>query len=223
MATQLALDVTILPGLLILSLELTLLMTSGYIIACISLRQSDSRLALAQGMLIGPALWVLIANYLLHVVPGLAGGYVSLATLVALAIILAWRNPSALRVSLHCLLGFMVAALTLFWLALTSRQLLNIPDEHIHIAIASTIHFGSHPPILAWNPSVDLAYHYGSDMMLGLLTPPFGPNLAFVTEILGAYLWTSFALLIVSLLLRHRSRVFIVALAHYFSQPAHGH
>ena len=207
------LDPTILPGLLILSLQIVSLMISGYIIARISLRQSDRRLALAQGMLIGPALWILIANFLLHIIPGLAGGYISWGLLVALALALAWKHLNDLWSTPRCLLGFIVAAIPVFWLALASRQLLHIPDEQIHIAIASTIRFGSHPPILAWNPHVPLSYHYGTDMMIGLSTPPIGPDIALVTEILGAYLWTSFVLLVLALLLRLKSLACVVALA----------
>ena len=40
-----------------------------------------------------------------------------------------------------------------------------------------------------------------SDLLVGLLTPPVGPDLAFVQELLGAYAWTAFALVVVTALL----------------------
>ena len=48
-------------------------------------------------------------------------------------------------------------------------------------------------------------YHYGIDLLIGLLTPPVGPDLAFVTELLGAYAWTSFVLVVITGLLRRAS------------------
>ena len=39
-------------------------------------------------------------------------------------------------------------------------------------------------------------------MLIGLLAPPFGPDLSFTTELLGAYIWTSFALVVAMAILR---------------------
>ena len=50
--------------------------------------------------------------------------------------------------------------------------------------------------MLPWNPSQPAPYHYGIDMLVGLLAPPAGPDLAFVNELLGAYIWTSLALVV---------------------------
>ena len=39
-------------------------------------------------------------------------------------------------------------------------------------------------------------------MLIGLLAPSVGPNLVFVTELIGAYVWTSFALVVATALLQ---------------------
>ena len=64
------LDPTFLPGLLLLAAELIALAAVGYVVVRVALRQTDERMALAQGLVVGPALWGLIVNFVLHVVPG---------------------------------------------------------------------------------------------------------------------------------------------------------
>ena len=86
-------------------------------------------------------------------------------------------------------------------------------DDAIHTALPASIRAGAYPPELAWNPGVPLAYHYGADLLIGLLAPPVGPDLAFVTELVGAYLWTGFVLAIVTLLRKHGSWLGALALA----------
>ena len=56
-------------------------------------------------------------------------------------------------------------------------------------------------------------YHYGLDLLVGLLTPPVGPDLAFVTEFLGAYIWMSFALLVIATLIQRGSWLVALPLA----------
>ena len=74
-------DPAVVPGLLLLALELlarrwkTRLRQRaavGYVVARVALRQSDDRMALAQGLVIGLALWGLLVNFVLHVLPGAA-------------------------------------------------------------------------------------------------------------------------------------------------------
>ena len=71
--------------------------------------------------------------------------------------------------------------------------------------IPATIRAGNWPPRLPWNPDLNLAYHYGVDLLTALLTPPAGPDLAFTSEVLGAFAWTSFILLVGTLILRRGS------------------
>ena len=194
---------SVLPGLLLLAAQLLVLAAVGYIIAHTALRQSYTPLALAQGLVIGLALWGLLANVMLRVVPGLAGAMATWGVTLALAAALAWRARAALRPPPRTLAGFGLATLAVFWIALASRQLLSIPDEDIHLAISSTIQAGQFPPVLSWIPDMPLPYHYGADLLIALLTPPAGPDFAFTTEVLSAYIWTGFAMVIATVLLRH--------------------
>ena len=194
------LDPTILPGLFLFALELLALAAVGFVVARVVLKQTDDRMALAQGMVIGPAIWGLVVSVLLHVVAGLAGAFVGWVVVLASGVGLAWRGKSGLQVAPSTLAGFGAAALALLWIGLASRQLLGIPDDAIHTALPATIRAGTYPPELAWNPGVPLAYHFGVDLLIGLLTPPTGPDLAFVTELMGAYFWTGLVLVVVTLL-----------------------
>ena len=190
------------PGLLLLVLELLVLTAVGYIVARLALRQSDDLMALAQGMLIGPALWGIVANFILHLVPGRGGALVSWMTLLALAIGLAWRSPRLLRPKILDAIGLATVALSIFWAMLAARQLLHITDAENHLGLAAYIGEGGWPPIFSYNPGQPLLYHYGADLLIGLLAPPVGPDLPFTTEFLGAYVWTGFALVLAMLLRR---------------------
>ena len=101
--------------------------------------------------------------------------------------------------------GIGVAALTLFWVALASRQLLTIPDVANHMGLSASIRAGAFPPAFFWTPEFLAPYHYGQDLLIGLLAPPVGPDLAFTTELLGAYGWASFVLVVVTALLGRAS------------------
>lgn len=204
-------DPTVLPGFLLLAAELLALAIVGFVVVRVVLGQTDDRLALAQGLIVGLALWGLLANFLLHLLPGLAGAVATWIITLGLAAALARRAPAAIRLPFQSLAGFGLAALAIFWVALASRQLLSIPDEDIHLAISATIEAGQFPPVLSWIPDQPLPYHYGADLLIALLTPPVGPDLAFTTEVLGAYAWTGFALVVATALLR-RSGVSAVIL-----------
>ncbi len=173
--------------------------------ARVALRQTDDRLALAQGLVIGLALWGLIVNFVLHIFPGLAGALAGWIVVLGLGAGLAWRQRHDLSVAPRTIAGFGLAVTAIFWVALASRQLLIIPDEVLHTMVPATIRAGGWPPTLGWNPDLELAYHHGPDLLVGLLTPPTGPDLAFTTEILGAYVWTALVLLSAALLLRSGS------------------
>ena len=196
-------DPIVVPGLLLLAGELLVLATVGFVVARVALGQTDARMALAQGLVIGPALWGLIVNFVLHLLPGLAGAVAGWVVLLACGAVLAWRAPSALRLPPRTVVGFLGATLAVFWVALAGRQLLSIPDEDIHLAISATIRAGQFPPVLSWIPDMPLPYHYGADLLIGLLMPPVGPDLAFTTEVLGAYIWTGFFLVVATALMRH--------------------
>ena len=194
-------------GLLILAAELLALATVGFVVARVVLCQSEIRLAMAQGLVLGPALWGLTVNFVAHLLPGRAAALAAWMILLSAGIVLARRSPQSLRIQPRLLLAFAIASIAVFWIALACRQLLGIPDELLHSMIPATIQAGGWPPSLAWNPGVNLAYHHGIDLLVALLAPPIGPDQAFTTEMLGAYAWTSLILIIAAALLRSGSRL----------------
>ena len=100
---------------------------------------------------------------------------------------------------------FALAAVALFWLALASRQTSGIPDVAMHLGLPASIRSGGFPPELPWTPGAPAPYHYGVDLLGGLLAPPSGPDPAFVQEMLGAYAWISLVLVVATALLRRVS------------------
>ena len=193
-------DPSVLPGLLLLALELLALAAVGYVVARVALRQRDDLAALAQGMVIGPALWGLGVNFVLYAVPGMGGALVGWGAVLALGAALARRAPRTIRLPARRLAGFTAAALAIFWVMLAARQLLKIPDPEIHLGLAANIRAGGWPPTTPWNPDMPVYYHHGVDLLIGLLAPPAGPNPVFVTELIGAYAWTGFALVVATAL-----------------------
>ena len=85
-------DPAVLPGLLLLAAEIGVLAAVGFVVARVALRQTDDRMALAQGLVVGPALWGLIVNVVMHAVPGLAGAIVGWGITLG-----AWRRPGVAR------------------------------------------------------------------------------------------------------------------------------
>ena len=198
-------DPAVVPGLLLLAAELAALAAVGYVIVRAVLRQDDERMALAQGLVVGPALWGVIVNFVLYVVPGLAGAAVGWGVMLALGAVLAWRAPRPIRPRPRTLAGFALAVLALFWIALASRQLLTVQDWSIQLGLAASIQAGTFPPELPWNPGTPVHYHHAPSLLVGLLAPPVGPDLAFVSELLDSYGWTSFILVVAVAVLRRGS------------------
>ena len=206
-------DPAVIPGLLLLASELVVLAAVGYVVVRVALRQTDERAALAQGLVVGLALWGLIVNFVLYVVPGLAGAAVGWGFTLTLGTVLAWRSSRSIWPRPRVVAGFAAAGLALFWAALASRQLMLIPDPPIHLGLAATFRAGGFPPELPWNAGTLVRYHHATDLLVGLLAPPFGPDLAFVSELLGAYAWTSFVLVVATALLQRASLFSVLILA----------
>ncbi len=198
-------DPAVIPGLLLLALELLTLAAVGYVVVRVALRQTDDRMALAQGLVIGPALWGLAASFILHAIPGRAGALAGWILVLAVAARLAWREREMLQLPVRTAAAFAAAWLALFSIVLAIRQTLSIPDADIHLGLASFIRAGGYPPTLPWNPGQPFAYHFGVDMLIGLLAPPFGPDLAFTTEVLSAYAWIGLLLVVATLVLQRGS------------------
>ena len=199
------LDPAVIPGLLLLAAELAALAAVGYIVVRVVLRQGDDRVALAQGLVVGLALWGLIVNFVMYAIPGLAGAGVGWGLTLALGAVLARRAPGPMWPRPRIAAGFAVVVLALMWAALASRQLMVIPDPPIHLGLAATIRAGGFPPELPWHAGTLVRYHHGADLLVGLLAPPAGPDLAFVSELLGAYAWTSLVLIVAAAVLQRGS------------------
>lgn len=206
-------DPAVIPGLLLVAAELLALAAVGYVVARIALRQTDDRLALAQGLVIGPALWGLIVNFLLHLFPGMAGALAGWLVVLALTIALIWRAPTPITPRLRTAIGIAAAGSVVFLIALAARQHWGIPEPHTHLGLAARIQSGGWPLVFPWNPDQPFIYHYGFDLLVGLLAPFSGPNLAFTTELLNAYIWTSYALVIVTTLLNRTGWMSLIVLA----------
>ncbi len=204
-------DPAVIPGLLVLAAELIVLAAVGFVVVRVALRQTDDRMALAQGLVVGPALWGFIASFVLFAIPGRAAGIVAWGVMLLLGAALVLRTREPIWPRARTVAGIVTAALALFWVALASRQLMPIPDPELHLGLSASIQAGGFPPVLPWNPWLPAQYHHGVDLLVALLAPPAGPDLAFVTELLGAYVWMSFVLVVGVLVLKRGS--WIVALA----------
>ena len=123
-------DLTVIPGLLLLAAELAALAAVGYVVVRVALQQADARLALAQGLVVGPALWGIVVSFALYVLPGLAGAAVGWGIVVTLGGVLAWRAPRPICPQPRVAAGFVVAALAVFWVALASRQTMSVVDPY---------------------------------------------------------------------------------------------
>ena len=155
----------------------------------------------------------LIVNFALFLWPGYAGALVGWAVVVTIGAGMAWRGRARIGVNPRLAMGVGATFLVLFWIALAGRQLLPNPDPYIHHGFIGGMRAGGpHPPELPWNPGLAVPYHYGVDLLIALLAPPVGPDPAFVTELLGAWVWTSYALIVGTLLLRRGSWLAAVTL-----------
>ena len=198
-------DPAVVPGLLFLLAELVALAGVGYVIVRVALRETDQRVALAQGLVVGPAIWGVVVNLVMYVLPGMAGAVAGWIFVLALAAVLLWRSPKPVRPRLRTAALFALVAFAIFWIALTSRQTWGINDHPTHLGLAASIRAGVFPPEMPWTPGAPAFFHYGADLLNGVLAPPSGPNPAFVEELLGAYVWMSFALVVATALLRRAS------------------
>ena len=206
-------DGAVVPGLLFLLAEFVTLAGVGYVIVRAALRETDDRIALAQGLVVGPAIWGVVVNLVMYALPGLPGAVAGWIFVLALAAVLIWRAPKPVRPRLRAAAGFALAALALFWAALASRQMLGIPDTYTRIGLSASIRVGGFPPEFPWNPGTHAPYHYGVNLLNGLLAPPFGPDLVFMEELLGAYAWICLVLVVATALLRRASGFAVLAVA----------
>ena len=85
-------DPSVVPGLLFLLAELVALAGVGYVIVRTALREKDDRVALAQGLVVGPAIWGVVVNLVMYVLPGLPGAVAGWIFVLALAAVLVWHS-----------------------------------------------------------------------------------------------------------------------------------
>ncbi len=79
-------DPSVVPGLLFLLAELVALVGVGYVIVLVALRETDRRVALAQGLIVGPAIWGVVVNLVMFVLPGMAGAIAGWVFVLALTV-----------------------------------------------------------------------------------------------------------------------------------------
>jgi len=104
-------DPAVVPGLLLLAAELVALAAVGFVVVRVALGQTDDLLALAQGLVVGLALWGLVTNFVVYLLPGLAGALVGWMVVLAIGAGIAWRRPKRLGVQPRVAAGFAVAVL----------------------------------------------------------------------------------------------------------------
>ena len=90
-------DASIVPGLLFLLVEVAALTAVGYVIVRVALREEDDRVALAQGLVVGPAIWGVVVNIAMYALPGMVGAVAGWIFVLALAAVLTWRAPKPIR------------------------------------------------------------------------------------------------------------------------------
>ena len=88
-------DPAVIPGLLVLAAELIVLAAVGFVVVRVALRQTDDRMALAQGLVVGPALWGFIASFVLFAIPGRAAGIVAWGVMLLLGAALVFAHARA--------------------------------------------------------------------------------------------------------------------------------
>ena len=64
-------DPSVVSGLLFVLAELAALAGVGYVIVRVALRETDHRVALAQGLVVGSAIWVVVVNLVMYALPGM--------------------------------------------------------------------------------------------------------------------------------------------------------
>ena len=198
-------DVGLLPGLLLFALELAAIGVFGYVVVRGLLGQAPGYLAASQGLIAGLALWGLLLNAAFYVAPGAVGVVLAWLAAAVLTAILIWKKRVEPRPALSAAATFAAICLPVFWISLSARQLLWIPDIGAHVPLTASMMAGNFPPAFPWNPNEAANYHYGPDLIIGGLEAGTGLGYVLVTELLGAFSVTALFLIVGGLLNRNRS------------------
>ena len=64
-------DPAVVPGLFFMLAEVVALAAVGYVIVRVALQETDDRVALAQSLVVGPAIWGVVVNLVMYAIPRL--------------------------------------------------------------------------------------------------------------------------------------------------------
>ena len=143
----------------------------------VALRETDHRVALAQGLVVGPAIWGVVVNLAMYALPGIPGAIAGWIFVLALAAVLVWRfaeiGPPA---AAHG--GGVQPHGTRHLLGGARQQAAPVGDrrDSIHLGLAASIRAGGFPPELPWNPGTPAPYHYGVRSAERPAGPAVGPG-----------------------------------------------
>ncbi len=198
-------DVGLLPGFALFAIQVGAIAIFGYVVVRGLLGQKPGYLAAAQGLIAGLALWGLLVNAAFYVAPGAIGVVLAWSAAAMLTVVLIWKKRVEPRPSRSAAATFAAIFLPVFWIALSARQLLWVPDIGVHVPLTASMMAGNFPPAFPWNPNEPAFYHYGPDLIIGALEAGTGLGYVLVTELLGAFSVTALFLIVGSLVARNRS------------------
>ena len=174
-------DAARLPGLCLLAIELGALAGLGYTVIRVLLGQRCGYLAAAQGLVVGLVLWGALLNALFYLVPGFNAVILTWLCVGILTIILVRKGRVRPYPRFLAAATFATVVFAVFWVALSARQLLWVPDIGAHIPLTASMMVGNFPPTFPWNPSEPSFYHYGPDLLIGGLEAGTGLGYVIVT------------------------------------------
>ena len=198
-------DVGLLPGLALFALQIAAIAIFGYVVVRGLLGQKPGPLAAAQGLIAGLAFWGLLVNAAFYVAPGAIGVVLAWSAAAMLTAVLIWKKRVEPGPTRSAVATFAAIFLPVFWIALSARQLLWVPDIGVHVPLTASMMAGNFPPAFPWNPNEPAYYHYGPDLIIGALEAGTGLGYVLVTELLGAFSVTALFLIVGSLVARNRS------------------
>lgn len=171
------------PGALILLGVFCLWGLGGYLLADAAYRL-ERRERLLAGLALGMVLSVWLANLLAHWLAAPTAFWASVLAVPVLGLIAAYAQRGRGRTELAPS-GWWALALALamaVFFVLLGRGL-GILDDRKNLSFISTIAFGDVPPGFYMNPGIDPAYHYGFQLLGGMLA-----------RLAGMYPWSAFDL-----------------------------
>ncbi len=199
-----AIEAGLLPGFSLLAVEIGAIAVLGYVVVRGLMGQAAGYLAAFQGLIVGLALWGVLMNAAFYVLPGVYGLILAWLVAAVLTATLIWKRRVEPRPTLSAAASFAAIFIAVFWISLSARQLLWVPDIGAHIPLTASMMAGNFPPTFPWNPNEPAFYHYGPDLIIGGLEAGTGLGYVLVTEVLGALSVTTLFLIVGGLIGRNR-------------------